>query len=339
MEVVHDGFSAALASWLKNKDIKYHPGKFHEEIPADIDGKNVLFVDFTYKSKQMDQIRSRCNKLLVLDHHETGYPNTNNLSDNDKVVIMNYSGAVLSYVYFWATTNIPLFFKYIQDRDLWHNRLPDTREFSIIQYNVPFDFEAYNECLSENKIKEMITSGKPVIKHIDDTMDNAMRNACLYFTRLTNGKYYIINSLNSNVYKSDIGSKLVSAFNFIDFGIAWSYDGLSNFTHMSLRSLESRSNVAEIAEFYDGGGHAQSSGVKLKKINYIPPYMKVYKISNTNAVNLWSSIDITTTNKISKFVKLRKYILSFFSPELNNDYMHDLLMDYMRNKKINAKDL
>ena len=43
-----DGFTAAWVIWYKHPDWEFYPGKYQEE-PPDVTGREVYFVDFSYK--------------------------------------------------------------------------------------------------------------------------------------------------------------------------------------------------------------------------------------------------------------------------------------------------
>ena len=72
-----DGFTAA---WVVNRffgivGVEFHPGIYGQK-PPDVDGRNVILVDFSYKRPVLDaMLRSgdtaQALTILILDHHKT----------------------------------------------------------------------------------------------------------------------------------------------------------------------------------------------------------------------------------------------------------------------------
>ena len=68
-----DGIVAAWACWKRwaNKP-EYRAANYGYEPPADVDGKNVLIVDFSYPQAQLDaMIEAGVRSIVILDHHKT----------------------------------------------------------------------------------------------------------------------------------------------------------------------------------------------------------------------------------------------------------------------------
>ena len=67
-----DGFGAAWAVWqaLGSSEIDYVPGFYGQE-PPDVGGADVIMVDISYKRPELEQMATRANSILILDHHKT----------------------------------------------------------------------------------------------------------------------------------------------------------------------------------------------------------------------------------------------------------------------------
>jgi oligoribonuclease NrnB/cAMP/cGMP phosphodiesterase (DHH superfamily) len=99
-------------------------------------------------------------------------------------------------------------------------------------------------------------------------------------------KYYFTVFVNSTVLKSEIGNTLLYKFPYSNFSGIYSIDDITNSTHFSLRSLDDKTDVSEIAKIYGGGGHRNASGIKIPfVINTLPCQIidtgKTYKIIDT----------------------------------------------------------
>lgn len=288
-----DGFSSALFAYEVFGDtIKYHAGKFKTSPPEDIIGKNLLMVDFTYPDNIMQEIRKKVNKLAVLDHHKTAELNLQNVPSNQKVLVLNHSGVHLSYKYFNRQKPCPMMVDYIEDNDIWTHKLPFSEAATTAMYEVPFNFKDYQRLIDDEVFKkDIIEKGKVYIEFRNKQLDKLKRGACISFVELQDGKSYIVSSLNSSVYKSELGNILVSMHNFIDFALIYDYDSNGDVSRFSLRSLDDRESVSAIAEKWSGGGHFCASGCSFQGKHSMIPYYK-QTIVNANIVkNLIDNIN------------------------------------------------
>jgi hypothetical protein len=57
---------------------------------------------------------------------------------------MSKAGCVIAWEYF-HTSPTPLFLRYIEDRDLFNNQLPLTREITVYNFSLPLDFALWDE--------------------------------------------------------------------------------------------------------------------------------------------------------------------------------------------------
>ena len=61
--------------------------------------------------------------LIVIDHHLTAKEALQKIPDANKIFDMRQSGATLAWNYFHPRHEIPMFLRYVEDRDLWRNAL------------------------------------------------------------------------------------------------------------------------------------------------------------------------------------------------------------------------
>ena len=57
---------------------------------------------------------------------------------------MHRSGAVIAWEYFHDSP-VPLFLRYIQDHDIFTNALPFTKEITLYNFSLEFDFRLWDE--------------------------------------------------------------------------------------------------------------------------------------------------------------------------------------------------
>jgi|688.fasta_scaffold231332_2 oligoribonuclease NrnB/cAMP/cGMP phosphodiesterase (DHH superfamily) len=285
-----DGTGAGYSAWkyfqLNNpsKNVKFLPMSIGAHPPPDITGSNVLICDYSYRKDIIrDQIMPKVNKFLIIDHHKSAEDDLIELDDKYKIFNMNYSGAVLTWMYFFPDTKVPLMLEYIQDRDIWTKKLPNTDDFSSWFYTLPQKFEEYDKYLDDNLLFEMIkVKGSSFSSLNEYYTSQAVDYAIPKFCKIK-GKYYLVAYVNSTICKSDVGNKIFEKYPLIDFSAVYSISDATNSTSFSLRSTPKHADVSTIAFSFGGGGHKCASGIRVDYVaNNIPSTMldngQLYKI-------------------------------------------------------------
>jgi len=251
-----DGFGGAYAAWKKFGDtaeyVPLHRGE--EELP-ELSGADVYFIDFTYEKEDMHAIAERAASLTILDHHEgvrsvvESFPN--HVFDNDR------SGATIAWNQFHPGAPVPKLLQFIQDDDLFHFKLPDTRSVLAYLGVNPFTFEFWDEVAaklddpieSEKLISTMRAYGEYFEKLAELAADKAhpvlFEGHEVMFA--TAHPYKPMKSLVGNLLaKAHPPFALVVAAHPKGFGVSIRGDG----------SID----VSEIAQRYGGNGHKSSAG-------------------------------------------------------------------------------
>lgn len=354
-----DGFTSALCAYiyLRNKgknmeDIKFFPGNYGNPDIPDVTGKNVLICDFSYKKEIFDKMYEQTNgNILVLDHHKTAEKELENVNNENKVFDMKHCGAYITWTYFFGFDNIPKMIEYVEDNDLWKKLLPNTREFTSFMFSVPFEFSEYEKFLDNNYIDNVaIPCGTGMQKQNDEYIRQLTKKTVPKFMEI-NGKYYFVTCLNSDILKSELGNKLVDGLVYCNFSSIYSNDHFRNSTTFSLRSLNDRTDVSEIAKLFGGGGHRNASGMAQKYIvNEIPGRVidqyrlyylleSVYETKVNNNFNV--EFNIVSLNSSVCKKHLSKYLMQTRNILLNNENVEILeALTIMRiNKKNNTYNM
>jgi oligoribonuclease NrnB/cAMP/cGMP phosphodiesterase (DHH superfamily) len=267
-----DGTTSGLIAWkyFKNKfpekNVDYYPMTIGSSPPTGLEGKNVLICDYSYRKDVLLKLLTIVNKLLVIDHHDTAQKDLAPIDDKYKIFDMGYSGAMLTWFYFFPEVKPPLLVEYVQDRDIWTKKLPNIDAFSAWFNTLPLTFEEYDKYFDENLLLEMIkTKGIPYEELNNYYIDQAISYTIPKFCNIK-GKYYFVAYVNGTICKSDIGNRIFNKFPLIDFSAVYSINEASDDTLFSLRSTEKHADVGSIAFSLGGGGHKAASGVR---INYV----------------------------------------------------------------------
>ncbi len=279
----------------------------------------IRLVDLSITMDEYGLLASHFNDLAILDHHETTYKscienkadifkhslNTIGLPEgilyqyNKLYYSLERSGASLAWEYWYPNDPVPDLVRYVQDRDTWKFKLPNSREINqgIIKL-IGFQFDRLNNVIDSlksllgvdnikldsiydkriiNKIPKLgpymqllISSdltkfkeiGEIAIKDIECCIKRLAAGA-----EIINWHKYKVFMVQSNLYISELANYLYNLVdkenNYLcDFVLVWRYE--NKICHVSLRSLNGvGTNVAEIAQMYKGGGHKHAAGFKV----------------------------------------------------------------------------
>src|SRR5579872_2420329 len=284
-----DGHGSAFVIWrylrLKGVDLdninfySCHHLQETQQIHGFVDklkDKHVVMCDFSYRPSQLLKIISVCKSFLILDHHKTAQTDLVHIPSNLKVFDMKRSGCGITWDTFFPLEPLPRFLAYIQDRDLYSRKLTETSEFVAYFYDQEFDFVQWEEYMLDNKVDEAIAKGKTILAYQKIVIDRLVNRASYFMQKVPNdGKIQIILYVNCPEFKSDIGNALMEKYPFGDFAVVWDYNAYRDQTAVSLRSIDTKSDVSVIAKKLGGGGHRNASGVTLSGIHGVLPFETV----------------------------------------------------------------
>ena len=246
----NDGFGAAWAAWQKLGDkaqyIATHHGEPFPQLYAD---SEVIMLDMAYPRARHEELRKFVKSLVVVDHHKTAVEDIGDLPDVH--VELNNSGAVLAWEHFHPGVEIPVFLRYIEDRDLWRYKLENSREVHSALSSYKMDFELWT-WLSTRGTKALAEEGTPILRYRDQASDFLARQA--FRMKIAGHEVPVVNCTSMN---SEVGEKM-NLLNPDDAFVA-SYFEKRDIRCWSLRS-QGKIDVSEIAKKYGGGGHPNAAG-------------------------------------------------------------------------------
>jgi oligoribonuclease NrnB/cAMP/cGMP phosphodiesterase (DHH superfamily) len=267
-----DGLGAAYAAHryyrpLTDK-IKLIPVQYGEPLPKIDNNGYVVIVDFSYSREVLIELAQRSHQVIVIDHHKTARKQLEDLEEclaqrysHDHVIKfdMNKSGAVLTWEHFFPGDEVPELLLYIQDRDLWQWKLPNSREISAALNTVPKDIsriQALIENWSFHKNK-LIENGGLLLENQKQIVESLAKRAEI--TKLWGYDYVPI--LNSCTFQSELGEQMLKDHPLAKFAAVYFHPTMKE----RVFSLRSRGDfdVSEIARRYGGGGHAAAAGFKV----------------------------------------------------------------------------
>ena len=134
-----------------------------------------------------------------------------------------------------------------------------------------------------NNFKEKIfRNRKCLLKRENDDLEILLKST--YIRKFNfKGKIYNVGYLNSKLYRSDLGHKIMLLVKNLDFAAIYYYEGKNNKTIFSLRSLDF--DVSKIAENFGGGGHNCASGLSITGFYNVLPDVKIQNFENDNLLD------------------------------------------------------
>ncbi len=252
-----DGFGAAWAIRRHDPTIEFVAAKYSEP-PPDCTGRDVIMADFCYKVPEMLVIAAQADNLLVLDHHVSAmkdmfdvahlFPTSTRFEFD-----MERSGAGIAWDFFHGMTR-PRLIDYIEDRDLWHFALPDSREVHGGLATYPFDFAVWDGLMDGGlaTIHTLAEMGVVLERKQQADLDTLIP---MTKRRMIIGGYIVPVANLPVTMVSDAGNVMCENEPF-----AACYSDSEKGRHFSLRSNAKGVDVSKVAQKYGGGGHTRAAG-------------------------------------------------------------------------------
>lgn len=250
-----DGFTAA---WIANRFYAFVEflSVAYGDTPPPVEGRDVLIVDFSYPRATLLQMHSVAKSLQVLDHHKTAEKDLEDLGFC--IFDMQRSGAGLTWDTLFPAQPRPILVDYVEDRDLWRFRLPESRSVNALIFTADRTWSAFthlNKRLMRN-FDNCVGEGKACDAVVARSVDEQIRHAstvrfCGHIVPMLNTTFASSEALNTLAVKAT-------------FAIGWRMSSDRSF-HYSLRSV-GQFDVSEIAKIFGGGGHRNAAGFKLDRL-------------------------------------------------------------------------
>lgn len=253
--VIYHGhcLDGACAAWvalhaLGGVGVQLHSATYGEPPPSVV-GRDVLIVDFSYKRDVLIEMARVAKSLRVLDHHKTAQEDLAGLPFC--TFDMNRSGAGLAWDELVGGPR-PWLVDYIEDRDLWRFKLPDSEVVNSYIQIAGYDLNAMAQVALDG-LDNALAKGKIAMavrrSYIDSVKDNvvlAKLDQDLPLVPCVNVPFWCV---------SEVVGELCGDH---PFAFGWH---ISN-TGRAVYSLRSRGDfdVSSLAKRWGGGGHKNSAG-------------------------------------------------------------------------------
>lgn len=270
------------------------------------------FDDWSEAQSQENILKKSCPEFKIGEFNNYIFSISKSKFKEQVSVYFNnyYSGAFLSYVYFMhlrknnsvdflnylpndkhdidvaKKLDVPMFIRYIQDRDLWLWNYQETKEFchycfqnvktieDMANYFPIVDSDNLmsvnsNQIINQRNVKQFVDMGMLMLDSIEKQMDEIQEKGLqeiVVVNEHNNAKYfgYCINT--NSIFSSELGSRLCRLDEKHGFAIIWSVVTTINGQPQiacSVRSHDFEFGSDGISKLFGGGGHKNAAGFKL----------------------------------------------------------------------------
>ena len=273
-----DGFTAAwsAATILGPDKCDLHPARYDASVlpyPYPLPEQKVLILDFSLPRPVMERLIKEQPSVRLFDHHQTALQNLAGLPGC--VLDMERSGAMIT----WQTltqeqtgapaeqTDAPDLIRYVQDRDLWHWQLPDSKAINAYIGSIPYQFQEWKLLSAQLEDQAYhriaVNCGLALLRHQEQVVKAQAEQARMM---TINGAHpgtgatviWTVPTANATTHASETAELLLANYPHAPFAAV--YRDTPAGRRWSLRSEDAREDVAYIAEYHGGGGHRNAAG-------------------------------------------------------------------------------
>jgi oligoribonuclease NrnB/cAMP/cGMP phosphodiesterase (DHH superfamily) len=258
----YDGFTAAWVALKALKNASFLPASYGDPVPELNEDDTVYIVDFSYPREVLESINKKVRKLVVIDHHKTAQANCEGL--DYCIFDMNRSGAGLVWDYFFEDKKRPALVNYIEDRDLWRFKLPESRSIHAFISSFPREFNEWDatEAALESNFNRCAEIGQAIERFANQKIREATANG----TQWKEIGGFKIPCVNVPYHMgSDVGHQLLQNYPEAPFSGYYFFNANGD-EQWGLRGRDSDDfDVSTIAKQYGGGGHKKASGFLMNR--------------------------------------------------------------------------
>jgi oligoribonuclease NrnB/cAMP/cGMP phosphodiesterase (DHH superfamily) len=260
-----DGFGAAWVFWHKFRNsVDYHAASYGSSVP-DVTGRVVYCVDFSYPPQETLEILARCERLVMLDHHEQAIMRLRGIDSiaehsrfEDRSSVA-HSGATLAWQHLFPGLPPPRLLAHIQDRDLWRFKLDGSREIHASLGAEDQTFENWDQLMMGGQVgaSRLHATGLALLRKEGVELAQILKSTTR--TMVIAGVRVPCANVPGHL-ASEAGHQLGAGQPF-----AATYYDTETHRQFSLRSAEGGADVAAIAAKFGGGGHPHAAGFRVPR--------------------------------------------------------------------------
>jgi oligoribonuclease NrnB/cAMP/cGMP phosphodiesterase (DHH superfamily) len=258
-----DGYSSAYAAWKKFGDdgAIYIPVSYGEPVPH-IELDSIVYIcDFSYPLATLRNLEAEMKSVMVLDHHASAMQDLSTFSN--AIFDMERSGCTITWSYFHKT-KVPLFLRYMEDRDIWRFRMLYTKEVFALAEATPQTFRDWDLLVNEfdkygdgDELEEgsiLLYAGATLLRYKEQIVEKIIASS-LRLMYIEGHLVPVVNAPKS--FGTECCAKVLNTYPQYTFS-AYYHDEVGK-RIWGFRSV-GEFDVSSIARVYGGGGHKNASG-------------------------------------------------------------------------------
>lgn len=257
-----DGFGAAWAVWRAWGEQGVYRAQNHDRpLDGDFAGQLVVFVDMAPDVSVFSALCEKARQVVVLDHHFSSrnvygaVPALTAALESQGHLIrfdLERSGAVLAWQHFHPGKPVPPILLYVEDRDLWTQKLPQSDEVNAAINSYPRRFTDW-DAIAGFPLERLATEGAPLLRAQRVEVERS-----LSFAHPVHLGERRVEAVNERQNRSAIGHELAQRAVY-GHPIGMVYRLTGERVDVSLYSVGAL-DVSAIAGEYGGGGHRNAAG-------------------------------------------------------------------------------
>lgn len=251
-----DGLAAAWAVREAHPDgVELHAAQYPDPPPPNCAGRDVIIVDFSYPREQVEALHNVATSLLILDHHKTAEAALKGLPY--AIFDPTRSGAAMAWDYFHPGIKRPWMIDYIQDRDLWTWKLPNS---NAVNAYLRMNIKSVDDLRTTYLLGSAVEGGTTILQveaaYVRETLKQARPGVLRRFA----GDTPPVPIVNAGTFcHSELLGELAKG---VPFAVGWFATAKGTYRY-SLRSDPPGLDVSEIAKLFGGGGHKHAAGFEV----------------------------------------------------------------------------
>lgn len=252
----------------------------------------VYIVDFSFEIEDMNKLLEITQNVVWIDHHITSISKYNDFPVQIKGLrIDGIAACELCYIYLVQMTNggteyelefkkemqnsVPMYIRYVGDRDVWKYEFGDSTVLFNLGLNI-LDIRPTSEDLnkfvhseSPYELIDKVISAGHAIKNYRDKKDSSYVKSFAFDCKVKGFEQYKVLACNRGYSGSEMFNSITSREDTdYDVLLSFAFDGKEY--KCSVYRVNPKTDVSEIALYYEGGGHKGAAGFKCKELPIIP---------------------------------------------------------------------
>jgi len=254
------------ASWVVQEFYKKAPGANVEFravqygdafVLEDFRGALVYVVDFSVRPDTLKAMAAMAERVIVIDHHKSAVDKYDGveLPTNCDTFFGEKCGAILTWQWFFGNP-VPEWLRYINDRDLWQWKLPNSKEVSAAIFARGLTHETFDEVHAKG-VGFLAGEGAVILRYQKELVTNAMTRA-----KYINIDGHNIPAVICPIIMSELANEIIVAWGVKAAAVFHQIPGTMQWM-ASLRSAKEPDgglDVSAIAKEHGGGGHRNAAG-------------------------------------------------------------------------------